>query len=394
MAYTGLWIYMGQAPSIPVSGTSYPTLTEAQSLEGFTSTAFQDPPYPATNTSLKLTEVTWSTTPTNSAIVNNASGETSVGTYDVGEGEVSSPMNYTANYRAEFILADGTRIADGISIVHYENGDMFVRPSSTLQTDLTELPSAISGIQITEHVPTSGGGTGFASFSGPRTFQEDDGELPPIVCFSACAQIDTASGVIAAKDLKVGDLVRTRDAGYQPVRWIGRRLLSATDLETHPQFRPIRLRAGALGFGLPAKDLLVSPQHRVLVRSNIAQRMFGTREVLVAAKQLLAVEGVEIATDLDQVCYIHFLFDAHQIVFANGAETESLHTGVEALKSVGPQGREEIFALFPELADGMTFFPVRTLAAGRRRANWLIAIRSTASRWFLEGRTGRHSKSC
>ena len=68
---------------------------------------------------------------------------------------------------------------------------------------------------------------------------------------------------------------------------------------------------------------ITSPQHRVLVRSRIAQKIFGTDEVLVAAKQLCQLDGIDIALDLGAVTYVHFLFDAHQVVFSNGAETES-----------------------------------------------------------------------
>ena len=65
-------------------------------------------------------------------------------------------------------------------------------------------------------------------------------------------------------------------------------------------------------------DLIVSPQHRMLVRSQIAQKMFGTPEVLVAAKQLCQLRGIDVVEDLVDVTYVHFLFDAHQIVLANG----------------------------------------------------------------------------
>ena len=93
--------------------------------------------------------------------------------------------------------------------------------------------------------------------------------------------------------LAEGDLVRTLDHGLQPVRWVGARRLSAAELAAAEKLRPIRIRAGALGPGTPRADLLVSPQHRVLVRSRIAQRMFGTDEVLVAAKQLLQIDGID-----------------------------------------------------------------------------------------------------
>lgn len=185
-----------------------------------------------------------------------------------------------------------------------------------------------------------------------------------VPCFAADSLIETARGAVAAGDLVVGDLVRTRDAGMQPIRWIGRQAVSAARLAANPNLQPIRIRAGALGDNVPATDLVVSPQHRVLVRSRIALRMFGTEEVLVAAKQLCQIDGIDIAHDLAEIVYVHFLFDDHQIVFSNGAETESLLVGAEALKSVGAAARAEILALFPDLAErGAT--PIRTLTSGR-----------------------------
>ncbi|MFC0201465.1 Hint domain-containing protein [Paracoccus rhizosphaerae] len=190
-------------------------------------------------------------------------------------------------------------------------------------------------------------------------------ETVGVVCFGSDAMIETADGAVAAGQLKVGDLVLTRDAGFQPIRWIAQRPLGAGMLEADPALRPVRIRAGALGQGLPKHDLIVSQQHRMLVRSKIAERMFGTPEVLVAAKQLMVTDGIDLATDLDEVTYVHFLFDAHQIVLANGAETESLYTGAEALKTVPAEARDEIFALFPELAEGASHPAVRELLSGR-----------------------------
>ncbi|MTH34205.1 hemolysin [Paracoccus limosus] len=185
-----------------------------------------------------------------------------------------------------------------------------------------------------------------------------------IPCFCRGTRILTVSGEVAVEDLRVGDLVRTRDHGLQPVRWIGGRALDRIDLAVSPKLRPIRIAAGALGDGMPANDLLVSPQHRILVRSAIAQRMFGSDEVLVAARQLLALDGIEELT-VDAVEYFHILFDRHEIVVSNGAETESLFTGPEALKAIGPEAAEEIFALFPELR-AESAQPVRPLIPGAK----------------------------
>ncbi|MFN3278087.1 MAG: Hint domain-containing protein [Paracoccus hibiscisoli] len=177
-----------------------------------------------------------------------------------------------------------------------------------------------------------------------------DDEIIDIVCFAHGTLIETPDGAVPVQDLRVGDLVMTRDHGPQPLRWTGSQHLSAAMLRRHPRLVPVRIRAGALGAGSPAQDLVVSPQHRVLVRSRIAQRMFGTTEVLVAAKQLLVLDGFDLATDLTEVTYHHVMFDQHEVVTSNGAETESLYAGAQALRMVGPAARDELMALFPQLA--------------------------------------------
>lgn len=188
-----------------------------------------------------------------------------------------------------------------------------------------------------------------------------------VPCFARGTLLETVRGQVPVEDLRVGDLVATRDNGFQPVRWIGKRHLGMPTLLSQPQLRPIRISAGALGEGAPAVDLVVSPQHRILVRSKIALRLFGAVEVLVAAKQLLSLNGIEIADDLAEVEYFHILFDRHEVVFSNGAETESLYTGAEALKALGESARTEILTLFPEL-EGPDGVPegARVLLNGRQ----------------------------
>lgn len=170
-------------------------------------------------------------------------------------------------------------------------------------------------------------------------------------CFARGTMIETEFGPRPVEELRPGMMIWTSDNGMKPLLWIGSRPLGALHLRAYPNLRPIRIRAGALGKHSPGRDLIVSPQHRILVRSRIAQRMFGAFEVLVAAKQLLQLDGIDIATDLEQVEYFHMLFDRHEIVVSDGAQTELLYTAGEALKSVGPAAREEIFALFPALRD-------------------------------------------
>lgn len=186
------------------------------------------------------------------------------------------------------------------------------------------------------------------------------------LCFARGTMLEIPDGLRTIEELRVGDLVVTKDNGAQPVRWIGSRTISAATLQAHPHLRPIRISAGALGSGTPTADLVVSPQHRILVRSSIAQRMFGSTEVLVAAKQLVLLDGIDIADDMQGVEYFHVMFEQHEVVFANGAETESLFTGPEAIKSVGAAARIEILEIFPKLAEeSYEAVAARILASGR-----------------------------
>lgn len=191
-------------------------------------------------------------------------------------------------------------------------------------------------------------------------------ENTAVVCFGRGTLITTEHGDVPVEDLTKGDLILTADNGYQPIRWIGSNQVSGATLDKHENLRPIRICAGALGNGAPAADLIVSPQHRILVRSKIAQRMFGEDEVLVAARQLLLLDGIDIATEEPGVEYFHFLFDRHEIVCSDGAWTESLYTGPMALNSVNPAARSEIMTLFPELNSvDYVARPSRRLATGR-----------------------------
>lgn len=178
------------------------------------------------------------------------------------------------------------------------------------------------------------------------------GEIEDIICFAAGTLIDTPQGPLAVEGLLVGDQVLTHDHGPQPIRWIGRIDLPAARLAAEPRLQPILIRADALGPGYPAQDLIVSPQHRILVASAIARRMFDRDEVLIPANKLTAIDGIDVLdTGADGVTYVHFLCDRHEIVRANGTLTESLFVGPETLRAVSEAGRAEIGALFPELLD-------------------------------------------
>jgi hypothetical protein len=170
-----------------------------------------------------------------------------------------------------------------------------------------------------------------------------------VTCFAAETLIHTSQGAQPVNMIKVGDQIKT-PSGFTPVVWVGRRYITSQGLSQNPKLRPIRIMAGVLGNGLPTRDLLVSRQHRMLVSSKIAERMFGAREVLISAIKLTELPGIFVDEDVTSVEYFHLLLDHHEVVFAEGAPSESLFTGTEALNAMSPEAREEIMAIFPEIS--------------------------------------------
>lgn len=160
----------------------------------------------------------------------------------------------------------------------------------------------------------------------------------------------TEQGKTAIEDLSIGDMIETVDHGLKPIRWIGSRRISAEELAANPKLRPIRISAGAPGVCVPQRDVLVSPQHRVLLRSKLVQRMFKSEEVLTAAKNLMSVPGISIAPVTEAVEYYHIMFDEHELVRADGLPAESMLAGKAAMESLTPEAREELIAIFPELS--------------------------------------------
>ncbi|WP_306005141.1 Hint domain-containing protein [Aquicoccus porphyridii] len=161
-----------------------------------------------------------------------------------------------------------------------------------------------------------------------------------IICFTAGTRIATARGPCPVQDLHPGEMVLTRDHGFQPLRWIGRRTVPA-----HGSLAPIRFEAGVVANKRP---LVVSPQHRMLIRGAKANLMFGESEVLASAKHLVNGGSVRRVPG-GEVSYVHILFDRHEIVYAEGAPSESFFPGDIGLEAVDEAAREELFTIFPEL---------------------------------------------
>ena len=180
-----------------------------------------------------------------------------------------------------------------------------------------------------------------STYTAPASFAD--------ALFAVGTVIDVKGGRKLVEDLCVGDLVRTKDNGYQPIRWIASRRLTDTDFAIDPSLRPIRIKAGALAENKPARDLLVSPQHCVLLDDWRCELLFGEDEVLVPAQSLLNDSTITIDHQIGDVTYYHFLFDTHQIVYSNDAETESFHPASIESADLGAAKCAELFRIFPAL---------------------------------------------
>lgn len=164
--------------------------------------------------------------------------------------------------------------------------------------------------------------------------------IATVPCFVVGTLIQTETGQRRVETLQSGDLVWTMDRGLQPLRWIGQRTVAALG-----SFAPVRVAAGTFG---DHANLMLSPQHRILVRDAVADLVFGTPEVLVAAKHL--VDGRKVTSvEGGSVTYVHLLFDQHEIVMANGLATESFLPGPQTVDAFEDDIVDEIAQLFPEL---------------------------------------------
>ena len=178
------------------------------------------------------------------------------------------------------------------------------------------------------------------------TFSEIENVIP---CFTPGTTIATAKGERLVEELTVGDRIITRDNGIQEIAWVGHKEMSGKQLVQNPHLKPILIKAGALGNGLPERDMMVSPNHRVLVASDLTQLYFEENEVLAAAKHMVGANGIQ-AIDVMQTTYVHFMFECHEVILSNGAWTESFQPGDYSLKGIGNSQRNEIIEIFPELA--------------------------------------------
>lgn len=242
-------------------------------------------------------------------------------TRDLGQGDMDEPLMDLG-----FVITDGTR-SYTVTVIEVGIGAppllMFHDDIPPRERDMWVVHHSLEGMRGASTGPASGG----------------------VICFTPGTRIETPEGPRLVEELREGDHVQTRDNGAEQIQWIGSRRMTGARLFAMPRLRPIRLKAGALGMGRPDAELLVSPEHRMLVRGDVARALFNTPEVLVMARDLVNNDTVTVDLGSREVTYIHLLLPHHQIIWANGVETESFHPASAALSTLDDADRARLLAI-------------------------------------------------
>ena len=235
---------------------------------------------------------------------------------------------------------------DGLALVDAEGNVLqFLSTGGTVTA--TEGPA--SGM-ITTDIGTTTGSNSLQSDNGGTSYYKqtapNQGAIP---CYAPGTMIDTPDGPRPVQDLRPGDLVRTRDHGAQPIRWCRSGPQPLEDLDRDA--KPVLLQAGALGPNRPSQDLIVSPQHRILIGGAQQLLRFFASEAFAPAKSLTTLPGIRHMMGKRAITWIHFACDRHEVVRANGCWSESLLLGPMAQQSLTPRDRHTLDAVLPDPVD-------------------------------------------
>lgn len=163
-----------------------------------------------------------------------------------------------------------------------------------------------------------------------------------VLCFAAGTLIATPEGERPVEALQLGQCVTLARGGAAQITLITASHYGPEELAGDPRRRPVCITTGALGAGLPRRDLRVSRQHRMLMRSPVVRRMFGVAEVLAPAVKLTGLPGIFVDERVSSISYYHLAVEGHELVLAEGAPSETLFSGAEALRALPRSARAEL----------------------------------------------------
>jgi hypothetical protein len=191
-----------------------------------------------------------------------------------------------------------------------------------------------------------------------------------VPCFAAGTRIATTRGEVAVQHLRIGDIVRLADGGTAPVVWLGHRRIDCRHHARPQDVHPVRVAAHAFGLDRPARGVLLSPDHAVLVDG-----------VLIPVRYLLNDATLAQRT-VSSVAYWHVELDRHAVLLAEGLPAESyLDTGNRAAFANGGT----VAAAQPDFARGVWHAagcaPLLTCGAVRDRVYARLIAQALSLGW-------------
>ena len=185
-------------------------------------------------------------------------------------------------------------------------------------------------------------------------------DLPELVAacaaFSRGTLIATEDGPVAVEDLLPGDRIITRDNGPVPLRWCGATAINYRADAAQAASGSLRLLAHALGDQRPTTDLILHQSARVLVDHAACTLAIGKRAALVPVRALRDSDSVIELRPIGAVEFFNLAFDRHEIIFANGVETEGYHPGPRVCATIGGEVHHHLAHLFPYMSGHLDRF--------------------------------------
>ncbi|MEX0280639.1 MAG: Hint domain-containing protein [Arenibacterium sp.] len=172
------------------------------------------------------------------------------------------------------------------------------------------------------------------------------------------ANLRTPCGLRRIEIVRPGDLIVTRTNGLQPVEMVWKRRLTREQLEHSPDLAPIRLRPRAMGPMMPQRDLLIAPDHRLLVPGFRLGGVEDDTSVLTEARKIAeSCDAIFVDNTVQSVTYYQLVFAEHQVLAANGLPVESFLPDAAAIQALGGEMRDALEERFPDVLNAPESYP-------------------------------------
>ena len=319
------------------------------------------------------------------SVVEFEQGVTGTGTYNLNDGEIQFDAASSGNVNfgdASSILdlANVTNVAETLNIAGFRAGDAIglgttaitraaydattgkidlfngatmVSAITLLASGTQNLATATYSIVPVSAVPPDGQGNNLPTTNSTRNqvYLETNLAAP---CYCPGTLIRTDRGDVAVEQLAIGDRLITLGGSAEPIKWIGRRAFAGRFVEGRRDILPVCIRAGALGTGLPRRDLWVSPLHAMYLDG-----------ALVPASALVNDATIIQADAVERVDYIHVELERHQVIWAEDAASESF---VDDYSRAMFHNAQEFAALYPDAVSVPAIYCAPRVEAGEALA--------------------------